>query len=136
MRIISALALALFTSSLFTSPLFADMVVIANTSVPSADLADVRKVYLGKKTRIADVSVTPILNQDPNLTQEFLDKVVGQSNNAFQAYWVEKVFTGQATKPREMSNDAAIKAYVATTPGAIGYINRSSVDNSVKVLLP
>lgn len=136
MRIISILALALFSSSLFSSPLFADMVVIANTSVPSADLADVRKVYLGKKTRIADVAVTPILNQDPNLTQEFLDKVVGQSNNAFQAYWVDKVFTGQATKPREMSNDAAIKAYVATTPGAIGYINRSSVDNSVKVLLP
>lgn len=136
MRIISILALAFFSSSLLSSPLLADMVVIANTSVPSADIADVRKVYLGKKTRIADVSVTPILNQDSNLTQEFLDKVVGQSNNAFQAYWVEKVFTGQATKPREMSNDAAIKAYVATTPGAIGYINRSSVDNSVKVLLP
>lgn len=131
MKIVSFVVL-----SLFSSTLLADMVVIANSSLPAAELSDVRKVYLGKKTRIAEVSVVPVLNQDSALTQEFLDKVVGQSNNAYQAYWVEKVFTGQATKPREMTGDAAIKAYVATTPGAIGYVNRSVVDASVKVLFP
>lgn len=135
MRIVSLLVLSLLSSS-FSGSLCADMVVIANSGVPSAELADVRKVYLGKKTRIAEVAVVPVLNQDSTLTQEFLDKVVGQSNNAYQAYWVEKVFTGQATKPKEMSGDAAIKAYVATTPGAIGYVNRNVVDSSVKVLLP
>lgn len=131
MRLVSFLVL-----SLFSGAVLADMVVIANSSVPAAELSDVRKVYLGKKTRINDVAVVPVLNQDSSLTQEFLDRVVGQSNNAFQAYWLEKVFTGQATKPKEMSGDAAIKAYVATTPGAIAYINRSAVDTSVKVLLP
>ncbi len=131
MRLVSFLVL-----SLFSGAVLADMVVIANSSVPAAELSDVRKVYLGKKTRINDVAVVPVLNQDSSLTQEFLDRVVGQSNNAFQAYWLEKVFTGQATKPKEMSGDAAIKAYVATTPGAIAYINRSAVDASVKVLLP
>jgi hypothetical protein len=45
------------------------------------------------------------------------------------------VFTGKGTPPKEVADDAAVKSFVATTPGAVGYIDESKVDASVKVLL-
>jgi len=44
------------------------------------------------------------------------------------------VFTGRAKAPEDLADDAAVKAKLASTPGAIGYISDGAVDASVKVL--
>ena len=49
--------------------------------------------------------------------------------------WSRLIFTGKATPPKELPDAAAVKKAVATDPKAIGYIDKSEVDSTVKVLL-
>jgi len=45
------------------------------------------------------------------------------------------VFTGKATQPKEFASNAEVKKAVAADPKAIGYIDKSAVDDTVKVIL-
>jgi ABC-type phosphate transport system substrate-binding protein len=50
-----------------------------------------------------------------------------------EAYWNEQYFQG-IPPPQVLGSEEAVIRFVATTPGAIGYIDRHSVDPRVKVL--
>ena len=44
------------------------------------------------------------------------------------------MFSGKATPPKELGSSADVKKFVASNPDAIGYIEKSAVDSSVKVV--
>jgi hypothetical protein len=44
-------------------------------------------------------------------------------------------FTGSGLPPKELPDDAAVKKAVAADPKAVGYISKSNVDSTVKVVL-
>jgi ABC-type phosphate transport system substrate-binding protein len=44
------------------------------------------------------------------------------------------VFTGKATPPKELPSSAEVVKAVSADPNAIGYIDKSAVDGSVKVV--
>jgi hypothetical protein len=44
------------------------------------------------------------------------------------------IFTGQGEPPREIADSDKIKKLVANNPRYIGYIDKSNVDTSVKVV--
>ena len=52
-----------------------------------------------------------------------------------EATWSRLIFTGKAQPPKEMPDAAAVKKAVAADPKAIGYIQKSEVDSTVKVVL-
>lgn len=52
-----------------------------------------------------------------------------------KATWARLIFTGKAHAPREVADAAAVKKAVAADPKALGYIQKSELDPSVKVLL-
>lgn len=52
-----------------------------------------------------------------------------------RATWARITFTGKGTPPKELKSDAEVKAFVAADPRAIGYIDASAVDPSVKAVL-
>ncbi|QJW84878.1 hypothetical protein HK414_18640 [Ramlibacter terrae] len=45
------------------------------------------------------------------------------------------VFSGKAQAPRQLPDAAAVRKAVAADPKAVGYIEKTAVDSSVKVLL-
>ena len=49
--------------------------------------------------------------------------------------WARITFTGKGTPPKELKSDAEVKAFVAANPRAIGYVDASAVDSSVKAVL-
>lgn len=51
-----------------------------------------------------------------------------------KALWTRLIFTGKAKPPKEVASDADLKKAVAADPKAIGYIKKSEVDGSVKVV--
>ena len=65
----------------------------------------------------------------------FYKKVVGKSESQAKAYWSKQIFTGKGTPPEEVGGDDAVKAKIASTPSAVGYIDASAVDGSVKQVL-
>lgn len=132
---IAALVATLLFLALQTAS--AGVVVVANPgmSVSSVTAAQVSDIFLGKMTKLDGTQLTVIEHQEGDpIKGEFYDKVVGKNPSQLKAYWAKIVFTGEGVPPKEYAGDKAVKAFVAQTPGAIGYISDESVDSSVKVI--
>lgn len=106
----------------------------ANANAVSAD--DLSRLFLGRASSFADGSKAIPLNQPEGhaTRDEFDSKVLSRSASQLKAYWSKLVFTGKGTPPKELADDAAVKAAVAADPNAIGYISSANVDSSVKVV--
>jgi ABC-type phosphate transport system substrate-binding protein len=65
---------------------------------------------------------------------EFYKKLADKEASQVKAIWSKLVFTGKGTLPREMASNDAVKKAVAADTNAIGYIEKSAVDGSVKVV--
>ncbi|MFC4931677.1 hypothetical protein [Massilia sp. GCM10023247] len=125
----AALAAAVLAAS---APALAEVVVIVNPKAAEAALSkdQVAQFFLGKSS-----AMTPIDQpEDAPVRGEFYKKVTDKDASQAKALWSKLVFTGKATMPKEVANSAAVKAAVAANPKAIGYIEKSAVDASVKVV--
>lgn len=127
----------LVCAALIAGPASADVVVIANKSGPDAMTKDqVADVFLGKASTLpGGASAVPQdLPESSPLRDEFYSKLTGKSAAQAKSYWAKMAFTGKGTPPKEGSS-AEVKKAVATTPGGIGYVEKTAVDGSVKVVL-
>ncbi len=67
--------------------------------------------------------------------EQFYSKAAGKSSAQVKAAWSRLTFSGKATPPKELTSAADVKKHVAANPDAIGYIEKSAVDATVKVVL-
>ncbi len=130
--------LILLFGLLIGSPaLAAEVVLIANRDNPQKTLNrnDAKNIFLGKKsTWDAGGSIEVTVQEDNQVHAIFTTTLLGRSPQQFSTYWKKALFTGTGTPPVVLSSDAEMKRFVAGNRGAIGYIDRSSLDSSVKVL--
>ncbi|MBU1311464.1 MAG: phosphate ABC transporter substrate-binding protein [Gammaproteobacteria bacterium] len=134
MRFLTTFVLILgFTTALAQAEI-AVVVNPANANAVSSD--DLNRLFLGRASSFADGSkATPLnLAEGQAAREEFDSKVLNRSSAQLKAYWSKLVFTGKGTPPKELADDAAVKAAVAGDSTAIGYISSGSVDGSVKVV--
>lgn len=106
------------------------LVVGANSPVSSLSKDQSSDIFLGKNT-----TYTP-LDQPASspLRNEFYSRVTGKTAAQAKAHWSKLSFTGKGTPPKEGQNSADIKRQVAANPKLVGYIEKSDVDSSVKVV--
>jgi ABC-type phosphate transport system substrate-binding protein len=109
----------------------ADVVVIGNVAAPAMSKDEVTQFFLGKSQAMKPVDRS---SADP-IKAQFYQKLSGQDLSQVKATWSRLVFTGKASAPKELPDAAAVKKAVAADPKAIGYIDKSEVDATVKVLL-
>jgi ABC-type phosphate transport system substrate-binding protein len=118
--------------------LLADVLVVTGAKSPSITLSknQVCDVFLGKVASLPDGrSATPIDQPESNpLRDEFYLKVTNKSVAQAKAHWAKLYFTGRGVPPREGTDSGDVKRILNSTPGTIGYIERSSLDSSVKVI--
>jgi ABC-type phosphate transport system substrate-binding protein len=129
--------LLLAAASIFAVHAGAQVVVIANPSVKSADASknDIRDVFTGAASSLKDgAHVTPVLLKGGAANDEFLSAYVGKPDGTFKAGWRSLVFSGQASMPKTVDSEAAMVDYVAHNPGAIGYVAKATPHEGVKVL--
>ena len=123
--------------TLMSSAVFAEVAVIVNpANGNSLSDSDISRIYLGKSKSFGDGTSIEAVNQQPDagVTEAFNEKVVKKSSSQLKAYWSKLVFTGKGTPPKELDSDEAVLDFVAKNPGAIGYIDASKVNDSVKVI--
>jgi ABC-type phosphate transport system substrate-binding protein len=91
---------------------------------------------LGKASRFPDGSQAIPIDQAEGsaVRDEFYDKVAGRSAAQIKAYWSKIIFTGRGQPPPSVSNNVEMKKRIGENPAAIGYIDRSMVDDSVRVV--
>ncbi|MES2126264.1 MAG: hypothetical protein V4463_03245 [Pseudomonadota bacterium] len=127
------LAIALALGGVGAQALGAEIVVIVNPKNPATRMfsEQAAQFFIGKSTLF-----TPVDHNDGStIRNEFYTKVVGKDSAQVKAIWSKLVFTGKGTAPKEYGSSADVKKAVAADPQAIGYIEKSAVDDSVKVIL-
>lgn len=123
---------AIAATGFIALPALAEVVVVVNPKAAESALTkeQVAQFFLGRST-----AMVPIDQPDnAPLRAEFYKKVADKDTAQIKALWSKLVFTGKATMPKEVGDSAAVKAAVAANPKAIGYIEKSAVDSTVKVV--
>ena len=110
---------------------YADVVVVvsakSNTTTMSAD--DISQIFLGKSK-----ALKPVETATAPIRTQFYSKVAGKDDAQVKAIWSKLVFTGKATAPKELPTSAEVIKAVAADPNAIGYVDKSAVDSTVKIV--
>lgn len=92
--------------------------------------------YLGKASSLpGGVSQALDLPESNPAREQFYTKAAGKNGSQVKAIWARLAFSGKATPPKELPSSAEVKKLVAAQADAIGYIEKSAVDASVKVVL-
>jgi ABC-type phosphate transport system substrate-binding protein len=126
------------TLSLSSVVVKADVVAVVSAKNPitALDKSQVADIFLGKASHFPNgVQAVPI-DQAEGLAirDEFYGKVVGKTASQIKAYWSKIIFTGRGQPPPNVSNSIEMKKRISDNPAAIGYIDRSLVDDSVRVV--
>jgi ABC-type phosphate transport system substrate-binding protein len=111
-------------------------VVSAHSAITSMSKSEVADIFLGKTTRFPDgKAVMPIDQAESSpLRDEFYLKFTGKSPAQLRAHWSKIIFTGRGQPPPVALSSVEIKKRIVADPDAIGYIERTMVDGSVKIL--
>lgn len=117
-----------------------DLAIIAenHTKVHALTTDDLRRLLLGEKpawARSDKVSVVLFGAGTPQF-RTLLKTVCRMSEADYKRYFIQMSFEGKPVTPPLLTRSSkAARAYVASTPGTIGVVQRADADPSVKLLL-
>lgn len=133
-KLIPGLALAFFA---FAAQAQVAVVVNPKSAAASMTADQVASIFLGKSSTLPSGATAAAADQAEGsaVREQFYSKVAGKQAAQVKAAWSRLVFSGKATPPKELGSSAEVKKFVAANPDAIGYIEKSAVDGSVKVVL-
>lgn len=113
-------------------------VVIAHPSVSQDEMQTsvLRAIFAMKQRtwRNNEPIYVFVLQDRMELHIEFCKRVLNMFPYQLRYYWDRLVFSGTGQAPSEVSSETEMLRKVAATPGAIGYVQRSTVNDSVHVL--
>jgi ABC-type phosphate transport system substrate-binding protein len=114
--------------------------VIVNKANDTGDLAlaDAKKIFMGDKSVWGSGKRVTILMLAPGQPERavVLQAIYKMSESDYGKYFLQAAFSGRVTAPpKDVGSAAQMKQLVVANPGAIGYLKKSDVDDSVKVVL-
>lgn len=102
------------------------IVVIVNAANPVDNLstAELKKLFLSDRSHWdTGKSVAPVMVTGSLERAAFLKTVCRMSDADFSKYFLQAAFTGKsATPPKEVPSVAALKSFIVSSPGAIGFV--------------
>ncbi|MFY7864956.1 hypothetical protein [Roseateles sp.] len=132
-------ALGVLSTMLVMGLAHAQVAVIVNPKSATASMTadQVSNIFLGKSNSLPSgaSALATDLPESSAVRDQFYTKVTGKQAAQVKAAWSRLVFSGKATPPKELASAADVKKFVAANADAIGYIEKSAVDGTVKVVL-
>ncbi len=116
----------------FAGAVHAQVVVVVGASSTAGNMTkeQVADIFSGRSTEFE-----PVDQADGPVRGEFSSKVLGKSTTQMKAFWAKAAFTGKGTPPKELAGSAEVKQALAGNPKRVGYVEKSAVDGTVKVIL-
>lgn len=113
-------------------PARAEIAIIVNPGNPVTHMenSQVAQFFVGGSTSLKPVEYT----DSAPIRAEFCKKVLERTPSQVRAMWARIVFSSAGKAPQELKSGADVKKAVSQSPNAIGYIEKSEVDDSVKVI--
>jgi ABC-type phosphate transport system substrate-binding protein len=115
------------------------LAIVVNRSNPLSEisLADLRRIYRGKRSHWSNGRRVTLVMRDPGTPEReaILQTLYGIDEDEYRRGFFQAVFTGEATgAPKILASTNGVLRFVFNVPGAIGYVRASEVDPSVKML--
>lgn len=115
-----------------------DFVIIVNKNNPitSISISKLKRIYLKNiKTWETGDRIVPVdIDEGSPLKKEFYKSIFEKAVEEMRVYWIRQRITNNIKPPRVYKTSNDIKNYVAGVKGAIGYIEKSALDDSVQVV--
>lgn len=112
------------------------VIVSPDSNIDSLSKSQVKSVFLGKVKSLPNGETAVPVNQSESspVYDAFNKNVLGKSSAKILQYWASRVFSGKGSPPEVVPDDKAVIEFVKSQKGAIGYVDSSSADDSVKVI--
>jgi ABC-type phosphate transport system substrate-binding protein len=141
MKTISTLHAAVLAGLCISFPVSAlaevAVVVSSKSSAGALTVDEAANIFLGRASTFPGGENAVPLDQAESspLREEFYSKTSGKTAAQLKAYWSKQIFTGKGRPPKEVADSQAVKQLISSNPNMVGYIDKSAVDASVKVIL-
>ena len=109
-----------------------EIVVIVNPAAAPISKEQLADLYLARSSALIPIDQAA----GSAIYVEFYKQATGRDAAQVKAIWSRILFTGRGVPPKQLPDSQAVKKAVAANPKAVGYIEKSAVDASVKVALP
>lgn len=112
--------------------------VIVNPKNPLSELErdKLADMFLKKRSHWPDgENVRPVdLPSSSDARKSFSDEVLRRSVAAVKSYWQQLIFSGRDIPPPELESDIAVRDFVLSHPGGVGYVSGSAELGNAKVI--
>ena len=135
MKIVIVTLLFLFS---WAEASFSQVAVIAHKSVPVDTIkkselldfytADIKKWINGDKVIVNDL-------KPKGEVKEIFYKFLGKTPSRMKSVWLKNMLSGEGDPPEALKSEEEMLQKIAATPGAIGFLSHTKVDNNVKTLM-
>lgn len=137
--LLAGLAAALYSPASFAEDKADHLAIIVGKSskLEDASFSDLQKYFKAEKTKAPDDTKIVIVMLEAGRPERdaALKGIYKMNESEYTEFFVSATFTGAVkAAPKALPSPAALKKFIADTPGAIGYIRASDTDDSVKTL--
>lgn len=111
--------------------------VVVAANAPGANLAtlDLALIFRRKKQYIGATRAQPVnLPAQHPLRRWFSQQLLHKTPEELEDYWRDMYYNG-ISPPFVLASEEAVLRFVASTPGAVGYVSPCAVDRRVTVVL-
>lgn len=112
--------------------------VITNASVDRSELqlTELRAIFTMKKRLWSDGQPVQVyvLTPEQDSHREFCKQVLGVFPRQLQSIWHRLVYSGTGEAPIELNNEQEMLEVIASTKGAIGYIQQEQDHEQITIL--
>ncbi|MFO7445547.1 MAG: substrate-binding domain-containing protein [Ignavibacteriaceae bacterium] len=122
----------------FTVSGYAQVAIIANKSVSdgSVSVSKLTDIYsLRAKAWSNGNAIILFTHKSDNASTGKFFSAIGKSSADMKKVWMKLQLTGEGQAPEALGSDDEVLNKVASTPGAIGFVDAGKVNDKVKVLL-
>ncbi|MBI5197466.1 MAG: hypothetical protein HZA19_02535 [Nitrospirae bacterium] len=127
------------TMLLLANQAAAQMVVIVNKENPVSEISSTKlaqyyrgEIYFWK----GSIKAVPVeLREKHPLAARFTETILKMDVETKRQMWSAKLYSGKSSPPPQFKDEATVVSFVASEPGAIAYVGKESVNDSVKVLI-
>lgn len=128
----------IFTLLLLPATTFAEILIIThpNNDLNSLSRKEIIDLYMGRIKHLpnGEKASTLDLPIDSEHRARFYQGLTGKTIPQINAYWARLIFSGRATPPQSVDSSAEVINTVLNNSSAIGYIDKSELVETVKVV--
>lgn len=126
--LLSLVVVVLYGSALSTASAQVSVIVNKGNAVASMSMSDLRAIFSGETTKFAGgANITIVTYKSDNPTRKKFYDALGKKYAECQASILKRMMNDGLKPPATFETDDDVAAFVAKTPGAIGFVATASV---------